>query len=391
MAFISGERLGRIGRTIRQSPKTSLLCACKKVELKLLGKHASGHAYNMPVGMDIELTNVCNLQCPWCDTQFYADKSIKKREIPFEVYQQIAPKLKGLNRVMFCGGGETLTYKHAAEAVALTKQYVPTVLMHSNGVLLRGARAEALARSGLDSLRISIDGSDEETFQQVRGTSLKKIMENLKYFSSVCDVPISTVSVISKTNWRSLLGVPDMLSEVGNVRHVYFQPVEVDFLEWERDEYYISREEWFELRDTVLEKCRKHGLQTNIDDPDFDPLFFKPFDICEYPFSGYITLNYEGFVAPCCRLTQVAHMGDLKEQSFDDVWNGEPFTRLRELIIAGDYPSYCHDRCKYRVKMNEKPSAEKPGNVKWDALAQAPVPQGAGSSALLDIESVAKG
>ena len=382
MAPVSADRLRRIGRTVRQSPWTSFTCACKKAELSLLGKRASGYAYNKPIGIDIELTNVCNLQCPWCDTQFYADKSVIKREIPWEQYQIIAPKLRGINRVMFCGGGETLTYKHAAEAVALTKRYVPTVLMHSNGTLLRGERAEKLARSGRDSLRISIDGSDDETFEEVRGTSLTKIIDNLKYFSSLCEVPISTVSVISKTNWRSLLNVPDVLREVDNVRQLYFQPVEVDFLAWEREKYFISESDWHEMRDTVVDKCHRYGLETNIDDPEFDPLFFKPFKICEYPFTGYITLNYEGMVAPCCRLTNVAHMGDLKTQSFEEVWNGEFFQQLRSMMIDGDYPSYCRDRCEYRVEMNDQPTAVTPGRTKW--------PQTREEAPLLEIESASE-
>lgn len=371
MALISLDRAKRIGRTLRQSPANSVLCACKKVELSLLGRRASPHMYNQPVGIDIELTNVCNLQCPWCDTQHYADKTQKKREIPWEVYQRIAPKLRGINRVIFCGGGETLTYSHAPEAVALTKKYVPTVLMHSNGVLLRGERAQRLASSGLDNLRISIDGSDEETFHQVRGTSLAKIVENLNYFSSLCDTPISTVSVISKLNWRSLMGVPDLLRQVKNVRQLYFQPVEVDFLGWEGAEYYVTGEELGELREAVLDKCRRYGLETNIDDPEFDPLFFKPFKLCEYPFFGYITLNYEGFVAPCCRLTNVVHMGDLKTQSFGEVWNGEAFEKLRELMLKGTYPSYCHARCNYRVEMEAQPAAEAPGRLKRPGQAAA--------------------
>lgn len=364
MALISLDRVRRIGRTIRQSPRTSFLCACKKVEFSLFGRNASPRAYNHPVGIDIELTNICNLQCPWCDTQHYADKGVKKREIPWEVYQRIAPKLAGINRVMFCGGGETLTYKHAPEAVALTKRYVPTVLMHSNGTLLRGERAEKLAASGLDGLRISIDGADEETFHQVRGTSLKQVIENMQFFSARCATPISTVSVISKTNWRSLLNVPDLLQQVKNVRQLYFQPVEVDFLGWEGESYHVSGEQLRELRDTVLDKCRRYGLETNIDDPDFDPLFFKPFKLCEYPFFGYITLNYEGFVAPCCRLTNVAHMGDLKEQDFEAVWNGEAFTQLRALMLKGEYPSYCHSRCNYRVEMKPQASPQTPGRLK---------------------------
>ena len=364
MLSTTKDTIRRISNTVIKSPKTSLLCACKKLELRLLKTESSSYSYNKPISMDIELTNVCNLKCSWCDTQFYADKSTPVREISWIDFQQIAPKLEGLNRVIFCGGGETLTCKHAAESVALVKEYVPTVLMHSNGVLLHGKRAQKLAKSGLDNLRISIDGSDEETFRNIRGASLSKILDNLKYFSSISDTPISTVSVMSKNNWRSLLNIPEMLREVKNVRQLYFQPVEVEFLGWNRDDFFMSREELVEFRETISDKCKTYGLETNVDEADFDPLFFEPFSICEYPFFGYITLNYEGFVAPCCRLTNVAHMGDLKQQSFNDVWNGKHFRKLRELMISGNYPSYCHDRCKHRVKMNSRPSDDIPGKLK---------------------------
>ncbi len=69
-------------------------------------------------------------------------------------------------------------------------------------------------------------------------------------------------------------------------------------------------------------------------------------------------------MAPCCRLTNVAHMGDLKEQDFEAVWNGEAFTQLRALMLKGEYPSYCHSRCNYRVEMKPQPSAQTPGRLK---------------------------
>ena len=47
--------------------------------------------------------------------------------------------------------------------------------------------------------------------------------------------------------------------------------------------------------------------------------------------------------------------------SFEEVWNGKSFRELRDLMISGDYPSYCHDRCKYRVEMNSIPSEKSPG------------------------------
>ena len=89
-----------------------------------------------------------------------------------------------------------------------------------------------------------------------------------------------------------------------------------------------------------------------------------PFKICEYPFTGYITLNYEGMVAPCCRLTNVVHMGDLKTQSFSEIWNGDFFKKLRSMMIEGEYPSYCHDRCNYRVEMQPEPAGETPGKLR---------------------------
>ena len=95
MPLITKDRINRISRMVRQSPKTSFICACKKLELQTLKRKTSSYSYNRPISIDIELSNVCNLKCSWCDTQFYADKSVPVREIPWDVFQRIAPKLEG--------------------------------------------------------------------------------------------------------------------------------------------------------------------------------------------------------------------------------------------------------------------------------------------------------
>ena len=119
MAQGSYINLKRRLRTVTQSPKTSVLCACKKAELSLLRKYASSYSYHKPLCIDIELTNLCNLQCSWCNTQYYADKSVKQREIPFDKYKIIVPKLKGIYQFKAKWGGELVNYP------VYTKVYSP--------------------------------------------------------------------------------------------------------------------------------------------------------------------------------------------------------------------------------------------------------------------------
>jgi radical SAM protein with 4Fe4S-binding SPASM domain len=62
------------------------------------------------------------------------------------------------------------------------------VKLFSNGSLLRDETAERLLHSGLDEIKISIDGADAKEFNELRfGLSHAKVVENVRQFKAMRD------------------------------------------------------------------------------------------------------------------------------------------------------------------------------------------------------------
>lgn len=69
-----------------------------------------------------------------------------------------------------------------------------------------------------------------------------------------------------------------------------------------------------------------------------DPVPEMPHLGCTRPFTD-VVINLDGGVLPCC--LGAPPMGYLQYQTFDEIWNGEPWRELRRGLAEGDPPPYC--------------------------------------------------
>ena len=85
------------------------------------------------------------------------------------------------------GFGEPLLDKQLPERIRLCKDAgIRRVKIFTNGDLLRGELAERLLVSGLDEIKISIDGADGREFNQLRaGLDYQKVVDNVKAFRAL--------------------------------------------------------------------------------------------------------------------------------------------------------------------------------------------------------------
>jgi radical SAM protein with 4Fe4S-binding SPASM domain len=56
---------------------------------------------------------------------------------------------------------------------------------------------------------------------------------------------------------------------------------------------------------------------------------------------GYFKVEPDGEAFPCCRAPEELRLGNVFEDGFEGVWNGEPMQQLRQRMFAGDYPESC--------------------------------------------------
>ena len=88
-----------------------------------------------------------------------------------EVFERVVKQCVdgGVRLVHLHGYGEPLIDKQLPERIRYCKeQGIPRVKIFTNGDLLRGDLAQRILHSGVDEIKISIDGSDSKEFNLLR-------------------------------------------------------------------------------------------------------------------------------------------------------------------------------------------------------------------------------
>jgi radical SAM protein with 4Fe4S-binding SPASM domain len=55
----------------------------------------------------------------------------------------------------------------------------------------------------------------------------------------------------------------------------------------------------------------------------------------------HLKIAPNGDVFPCCRAPEELTMGNVNEQTVEEIWNGERYRRFRRQMFSGDYPASC--------------------------------------------------
>ena len=135
-----------------------------------------------PTGIEIELTNRCNLACVQC-LRSRGLKPYALGDIAFADYRAILAQFPYLMSLCLNGFGEPMMHKQFFEIVAYTRKERPSckIGIYSNGMLINEERAYALMDCGLTELDISIDAADPDTYHRVRrGGTLSVLHDNIK-------------------------------------------------------------------------------------------------------------------------------------------------------------------------------------------------------------------
>ncbi len=130
----------------------------------------------------VSVTDRCNIRCFYCMPEHDVQFKPRHEILTFEEIQRfvgIAAR-RGVNKIRLTGG-EPLVRNSLPDLIAGLKAIpgIEEVAMTTNGVLLE-SHADALYRSGLDRLNISLDTLDEDTFFRIsRRKGLQKVLDGI--------------------------------------------------------------------------------------------------------------------------------------------------------------------------------------------------------------------
>ncbi|RPH96942.1 MAG: radical SAM protein, partial [Calditrichaeota bacterium] len=137
--------------------------------------------FGYPSIVNIEPTNVCNLQCPLCITGSGQMKRANGR-IQFEQYIRLTDQIA--ERTLYLTlyhQGEPYLHKQFDQMVAYAKSKRLYVTTSTNGHFFHADAAERVVRSGLDSMIISLDGVTQASYERYRiNGDLNKVLSGIR-------------------------------------------------------------------------------------------------------------------------------------------------------------------------------------------------------------------
>lgn len=327
----------------------------------------SAWSEDLPGCVFIEVTNHCNLLCETCPRTFYTYE--QPQTLSWENFLRIAEQFPHMQRAVLHGIGEPLLNRDLPRMIAYLKDRGVTVLFNTNAVLLNPAWDAALIESGLDELRCSLDAAQPETYARIRGVAvLPKIIANLERFTATQrarGASTPRVSLWATAMQENIAEVPDMVrlaARIG-VPEVYLQRMvfpdaaeaRSDMLQATQSLYLTYGEQEAAIVAEAERLAAELGVSFRSSGATTPQQSFgasqqqgasRPWAACTRPWTtAYITAN--GNALPCCiapfATTDYSSLvlGNLLDEPFDAVWNGERYQRWRTDLLSATPHKAC--------------------------------------------------
>ena len=351
-------------------------------------REKTGYADRLPAGAVYEATMRCNLECEFC----YVGDLLNiegewRQELTIDALRRAFPENPGFQ--ISLTGGEIFMRKDILSVLDLfrEKKYACGYLT-TNGTIINEARADALADLAaagfLKHISVSIDGPGElhDVARGVKGTfertsaGLRRLQESAKRKHAPLRVSINTT--VAHESLEALDRMVDVAEELGvdaiGLNHLmYSTPEEVaetvrliGATDASAIATYVTPDPGLDIgrvREKVTalqEKCRQKNILFDFR-PKVHPQLIENYYTpgarlegrCLYPFlQARVSFSGKVYFCPFIRV----EVGDLSQQSLEQIWNGERYVELRRRLVEQGIFPVCRRCCK--VELSPEPVAE---------------------------------
>jgi len=282
----------------------------------------------LPVALSFEPTTSCNLRCPECPSglrSFTRPTGMLEGDLFRRTMDELGDTLAYL---IFYFQGEPYLHPQFLDLVQYASKKGIYTATSTNAHYLTDANARKTVESGLDRLIISIDGTTQEVYQQYRvGGKLHKVIEGTKaVLKWKRELKSRTPHVIFqflvvRPNEHQIEDVKKLARDLG-VDELGLKTAQIyDYEGGERNaahpliptldrysRYARQPDGTYSIKNRLLDHC------------------WKMWHSC--------VITWDGLVVPCCFDKDADHrLGDLKTQSFRELWFSEPYVRFRQSLI----------------------------------------------------------
>jgi radical SAM protein with 4Fe4S-binding SPASM domain len=274
----------------------------------------------MPVSISTELTNNCNLNCPQCTAgsgRLKRKRGFMDIELFKKVMMECGPYLYNVN--LYFQGEPML---HPLFFAFLENSPVTEITVSTNGHFLTAENAEKIVSSRLSKLIVSLDGTDQDTYSAYRTNGdMRKVVEGLecvalarKRYSS--SLKIELQFLVNKLNENQ---IPEV-KKLAEIAGVSLRLKSMQILDTSKTgEWLPTQKKYSRYKNVNGEYVIKSPLPDRCARAWFNPV-----------------ITWDGHVVPCCFDKNAEYvMGDLKVDSFREIWNGPKYRMFRKSILTG--------------------------------------------------------
>jgi len=296
--------------------------------------------WGMPFTVSIEPTTACNLRCPECPSGLRAFTR-PTGNLKENFFQDMIDELgKNLMYLIFYFQGEPYINPKFLDMVKYASDRGVYTITSTNGHFLNDENAKKTIESGLDRMIISVDGTTQEVYENYRKAGkldnvlagARNMVKWKKKMKSQTPHLIFQFLVV-KPNEHQIPEIYKLAEEIG-----------VDEVKLKTAQIY-DYENGNELIPTI-EKYSRYAKQDNGKYTVKNELLnhcWKLWHSC--------VITWDGVVVPCCFDKDADHkLGDLKKESFKELWHGEEYVRFRKMLLQGrdkiDICTNCTEGCK---------------------------------------------
>ncbi|MCJ7445896.1 MAG: radical SAM protein [Methanotrichaceae archaeon] len=304
-----------------------------------------------------EVTTVCNLNCIMCPARY---SGLEQAHMSNEVWSKIIKLTPYFQLIAVAGIGEPLTDPNFLSRIKSLDDLGVRTAFSTNGLLLQKFIPDLVALKHLAQLNVSIETPNADIYRYMRpGGALLTVFSGISALMKATTHPesVTASAVVMKSNLQSLLSLPAMLDVLGIklliLRGLYNpgnldEEVITDLLELENtlkkietscNKYGITLDAG--ALAGVQQKKEEQGLSSFIQ--RFKELLNPSPPItkqCIFPWEVPV-VSKEGNVYACCSRVPDLIVGNILEQSFEEIWFGPKIESLRQDLLTGYLSGTC--------------------------------------------------
>ncbi|MBC8413740.1 MAG: radical SAM protein [Nitrospira sp.] len=312
---------------------------------------------SIPLIIQVEVTNKCNLNCIICSRHH---QPLKLGDISAELIPGIVDFSRRARELILFGYGEPLLSKSFFRLIENGRS--SRCSFTTNGVLLTSEMIEKIMKDSkrpLNSITFSVDAVEPETYLAIREKSdydlvWKNIQALDNYRKSGREqTPETWMNFVAiKRNIEELPRLVKKASEYGvsqiNVFHMVV---------WDEECLADSLIDSPELTEKMFNEARRiaeeNGVRIDLPAVIFDRELAgrsnessSEMPMCYQPWSSTY-IRHDGTVQACC-FSEKLVMGNIHDRTLKEIWNDAPYRKLRASVNSNPHPD-CR-KCELRFR-----------------------------------------